>query len=82
MGKVALVTGGSRGIGKSCAIELAKAGYDIAITYVGNDEAAQQTLKEIEELGVKTKSYKFDISDKTAAKWVKQWENILARSVA
>ena len=66
MSKVALVTGGSRGIGKGCAIELAKAGYDVAITYVGNDEAANQTLKEIEALGVKAKAYKFDISDKTA----------------
>ena len=66
MSKVALVTGGSRGIGKGCATELAKAGFDIAITYVGNDEAANQTLKEIEALGVKAKAYKFDISDKTA----------------
>ena len=66
MGKVALVTGGSRGIGKSCALELAKAGMDVAITYVGNDEAANQTVKEIEGLGVKAKAYKFDISDKTA----------------
>ena len=49
MSKVAIVTGGSRGIGKGCALELAKAGLDIAITYVGNDEAANQTIKEIEE---------------------------------
>ena len=66
MGKVALVTGGSRGIGKGCALELAKAGLDVAITYVGNDEAANQTVKDIEALGVKAKAYKFDISDKTA----------------
>ena len=66
MSKVALVTGGSRGIGKGCALELAKAGMNVAITYVGNDEAANQTVKEIEALGVKAKAYKFDISDKTA----------------
>ncbi len=66
MGKVALVTGGSRGIGKGCALELAKAGMDVAITYVGNEEAANQTVKEIEAIGVKAKAYKFDISDKTA----------------
>ena len=66
MGKTALVTGGSRGIGKECALELAKSGMDVAITYVGNDEAANQTIKELEALGVKAKAYKFDISDKTA----------------
>lgn len=60
--KVALVTGGSRGIGKACAIELAKAGYDIAINYAGNDEAANKTVQDILQIGVKTKAYKFDIS--------------------
>ena len=66
MSKVALVTGGSRGIGNGCALELAKAWLDVAITYVGNDEAANQTVKELEALGVKAKAYKFDISDKIA----------------
>lgn len=66
MSKVALVTGGSRGIGKACALELAKSGCDVAITYVGNDEAANQTINELKVLGVKSKAYKFDISDKTA----------------
>ena len=62
--KVALVTGGSRGIGKACAIELAKAGYDVAISYAGNEEAANKTIEELQELNVKAKSYKFDVSDK------------------
>ena len=64
--KVALVTGGSRGIGKACAIELAKAGYDVAISYAGNEEAANKTIAELEELNVKAKSYKFDVADKDA----------------
>lgn len=64
--KVALVTGGSRGIGRACAIELAKAGYDVAISYAGNDEAANKTVADIKALNVNAKSYKFDVSDKDA----------------
>lgn len=60
--KIAIVTGASRGIGKSCAIELAKAGYDIAVTYAGNEEAANKTVEEIKALGVDAKAYKFDVS--------------------
>jgi 3-oxoacyl-[acyl-carrier protein] reductase len=62
--KVALVTGGSRGIGKACALELAKAGYDVAVNYAGNDAAANQTVEEIKALGVKCEAYKFDVSNK------------------
>ncbi len=64
--KVALVTGASRGIGKACAIELAKAGYDVAVSYAGNDEAANQTVEEIKAFGVDAKAYKFDVADKEA----------------
>ena len=64
--KVALVTGGSRGIGKACAIELAKAGYDVAISFAGNEEAAKQTISELEALNVKAKSYKYDVANKDA----------------
>ena len=64
--KVALVTGASRGIGKACAIELAKAGYDVAVSYAGNEEAANKTVAELKDLGVMAKAYKFDVSDKEA----------------
>lgn len=64
--KTAIVTGGSRGIGKACAIELAKAGYDVVISYAGNEEAANKTIEELKTLGSNSKAYKFDIADKTA----------------
>ncbi len=74
--KVALVTGASRGIGKACAIELAKAGYDVAVSYAGNEEAANKTVAELKDLGVNAKAYKFDVSDKEAC--AKAVEEVLA----
>lgn len=62
--KLALVTGGSRGIGKACAIELAKAGYDIIINYAGNVDAANKTVEELKTFGVNAAAYKFDVSNK------------------
>ena len=64
--KLALVTGGSRGIGKACAIELAKAGYDVIINYAGNEESANKTVSELKELNVNAEAYKFDISNNEA----------------
>ncbi len=65
--KIALVTGGSRGIGKACAIELAKAGCDVIINYAGNEEAANKTVQEIKSLGQNASAKKFDVSNKEAA---------------
>lgn len=62
--KFALITGASRGIGKACAITLAKAGYNIIITYAGNTEAANATIEEIKALNVEAESFKFDVSNK------------------
>ena len=64
MAKTALVTGGSRGIGRACAIELAKSGCDVAITYAGNEAKALETIEELEKMGVKAKAYKFDVANK------------------
>lgn len=60
---LALVTGGSRGIGKACALHLAQAGYNVVINYAGNEEAANKTVSELEALGVKAEAIKFDISN-------------------
>ncbi len=62
-GKVAIVTGASRGIGKGIALELAKAGASVVINYKSNDEAAENTLQEIRELGVYALKIKGDVSD-------------------
>jgi NAD(P)-dependent dehydrogenase (short-subunit alcohol dehydrogenase family) len=49
--KVAIVTGGARGIGRAIAVELARAGYYLVINYKANDQAAQETLAMIREAG-------------------------------
>lgn len=61
--KLALVTGASRGIGRACAIEFAKAGYDVIINYAGNTEAANKTVEELKALGVNSEAYRFDVSN-------------------
>lgn len=61
-GKTALITGAARGIGKSIAIEFAKAGANIAFTDLKYDENAQATEKDLEALGVKAKGYASDAS--------------------
>jgi 3-oxoacyl-[acyl-carrier protein] reductase len=62
MKKVALVTGASRGIGKSIALELGKEGYHILINYHSNDEAAKNVQKEIANIGGSSELLKFDVS--------------------
>ncbi len=63
MSRVALVTGGSRGIGASISNALKDAGYTVAATYAGNDEAA---AKFTDETGIKT--YKWNVADYAACK--------------
>jgi 3-oxoacyl-[acyl-carrier protein] reductase len=62
-GKVAVVTGGSRGIGRAIAITLAEAGADVVIFYAGNQSAAEQTLAEIQKTGRKGLSLQVDVSN-------------------
>lgn len=60
-GKVALVTGGSRGIGRAIALRLAQHGCDIAINYLRNRTAAEETVAELKALGVRAKAYKANV---------------------
>lgn len=61
--KVALITGGSRGIGRAIALEFAKNGANVAVIYAGNADSADETCKEAEKSGVKALCYKCDVSD-------------------
>jgi 3-oxoacyl-[acyl-carrier protein] reductase len=62
----ALVTGGSRGIGKCICVELSKQGYPVIINYNSNDEAADETRRLIESQGGVAELLKFDVSDVAA----------------
>jgi enoyl-[acyl-carrier protein] reductase III len=63
-GKVALVTGGSRGIGKAIALELASRGADIAFNYFRNHDSAVEAQREIEDLGVRCLKMKAHLGEK------------------
>ena len=58
----ALVTGGSRGIGRAVCLQLAEMGYPIVINYASNKEAALETQKMVEEKGVKAELLPFDVT--------------------
>ncbi len=62
-GKVALVTGASRGIGKGTALCLASAGADVAVNYHEHKEQADEVVEAILEMGRKAVAYKADVSD-------------------
>jgi 3-oxoacyl-[acyl-carrier protein] reductase len=74
-GKGAIVTGGSLGIGRSVAIELAREGADVAVNYRRHDEEAKQVVAEIEKLGRKGLAVKADVASYADAEaMVKQVE--------
>ncbi|MBK6378890.1 MAG: 3-oxoacyl-ACP reductase FabG [Chitinophagaceae bacterium] len=64
--KFALVTGGSRGIGRAVCIKLAEMGYNVLINYKSNEEEANNTLALVKEKGVDGEIIQFDVSDKAA----------------
>lgn len=62
-GKTAIVTGGSRGLGRAVCLELAKGGANVALCYAGNDAAAQKTAKDVEAAGGKALALRCDVAD-------------------
>ena len=65
-GKIALVTGGSRGIGKSIALELGRRGATVIINYLKNHEAAKTTVEELKLQGIKTTRIKAHVGEEAA----------------
>ena len=66
--RIALVVGGSRGIGRATVLRLARSGFDIWLTYRSNHEAAESVKAEIEQLGRQCELFAFDVADFQAVK--------------
>ena len=66
--QVALVTGGSRGIGRAISVALGQAGAKVAVNYVHDDAAARSTLSEIEGAGGRGATYQADVANEAAVK--------------
>lgn len=62
MSKTAIVTGGSRGLGKNMALKIAEKGIDVVITYQGNKEAAEEVVQEIQAKGQHAAAFQLDIN--------------------
>lgn len=78
MTKIALVTGASRGLGKSTALNLAKKGVDVIVTYHRNIEEAKNVVAEIEQLGAKAVALQLDTVDtKTFGGFAAQLQQVL-----
>lgn len=73
-GKRAVVTGGSRGVGRATALLLARAGADVGISYLSRADAAQATVADLERLGVRAWAEPGDLADAAAA------ERLIARA--
>ncbi|HKR61444.1 MAG TPA: 3-oxoacyl-[acyl-carrier-protein] reductase [Pyrinomonadaceae bacterium] len=79
-GKVAIVTGATRGIGRAIALELARHGADVAFNYAKSADAADSLTKEIEALGVRSLAAQCDVANtEAAAEMVKQVKDAFGR---
>jgi 3-oxoacyl-[acyl-carrier protein] reductase len=66
-GKVALVTGGSRGIGRAAVLALAECGAQVVVNYVSHENAALETVRAVEQAGGKAEALQFDVANGEAA---------------
>ena len=66
--RVAVVTGGSRGIGRAICLELARGGAKVAFSYAGNTAAAEETLAQLKQLGAEARAVQGDVADAAAVK--------------
>ena len=64
--KVVVVTGGSRGIGRACAVAFGRQKATVVITYAGNEAAAAETVRLVQEAGGKAHALRFDVADTAA----------------
>src|SRR6187401_1165681 len=62
LGRTALVTGGAKGIGRSCCLRLAQAGANVAINYLTSDEQARETAELVEQIGVRALLVRGDVA--------------------
>ncbi|MBS1688295.1 MAG: 3-oxoacyl-ACP reductase FabG [Bacteroidetes bacterium] len=80
--KYALVTGGSRGIGRAICVKMAELGYNVIINYKGNKDAALETARLVQEKGVEAEIMGFDIANRTEVKqilgsWVETYKDVV-----
>lgn len=75
--RIALVTGGSRGIGRAICLELAKSGYYLLVNYLSNTKAAKETLNQIRQLGGDGEISRFDVGNQEDTR--KKIEDLLDR---
>ncbi|MBB5803638.1 3-oxoacyl-[acyl-carrier protein] reductase [Saccharothrix ecbatanensis] len=75
---VAVVSGGSRGIGRATVLRLARDGFDVSFCYRSDEQAAKLLVKEIEELGVRALAVAADVADADAVRsWIERTEQEL-----
>ena len=68
--EIAVVTGGSKGIGRAICVELAQEGYYVVVNYMGDKNGAEQTLTQVEEQGGRGEICQFDIRDREAVEQI------------